>query len=189
MTLMPDEKTWEKAGVRITYLCFETMFSLKVQNIMRAKYLRPNPTPENPDQQIVDADVYTFYTAMPLVMRVDLEDGAASWGSNLKKAVESPDWLSDPSADFERLQRRAPADLFFECYEGYKATREQSFVAPQILQLGEPKEPPADPETGEVDQAAANFTSSSTPNGGMPLTVMPSQKRAEPSRSNQRKAK
>lgn len=189
MTLMPDEKTWEKDGVRITYLCFETMFSLKIQTIMRKKYLYASPTPEKPDQQLVPTPVYMFYMAMPLIMSVELGDEAASWGKKLKQAVESSDWLADPAADFIHFERRLPSSILMDCYDGYKETREKAFVAPVELQSPEPQPPAPDLETGEVDQIAQNFTSSATPNGGTPLTLMPSQKREAPSESNRRKAK
>jgi hypothetical protein len=189
MVLMPDEKTWEKEGVRITYLCFDTMFSLKVQTIMRKKYLYPSPTPENPDQHTVPTPVYMFYMAMPLIMSVELVDGAAGWGEKLKQAVESPEWLSDPVADFIRFERRMPTNILMDCYDGYKETREKAFVAPVELQTPEPLPPMPDPETGVVSEDAQNFTSSATPNGGTPLTLMPSQKREAPSVSSRRKAK
>jgi hypothetical protein len=189
MVLMPDEKTWEKEGVRITYLCFDTMFSLKVQTIMRKKYLYPSPTPENPDQHIVPTPVFMFYMAMPLIMSVELEDGAKSWGKKLKQAVESPEWLSDPVADFIRFERRLPSNILMDCYDGYKETREKAFLAPDELRGGEPKPPTPDPETGGVNEDAQNFTNSNSPTGGAPLKIMPSQKQGAPSVSSRRKAK
>lgn len=186
---MPDEKAWEKDGVRITYLCFDTPFSLRVQKVMRAKYLEDDPTPENPDQKLVPGEVYMFYAAMPLIVSVELADGASAWGKHLKREVDAPTWLNDPIADFQRLERSARIELFTEVFEGYMATREQAFVAPEILQRGEPQKPKPNPETGVIDPDALNFSESSTPNGGTPSNVKVLKGRGKSSRVPQQMVK
>lgn len=189
MTLITDEKTWEKEGVRITYLLFSTIFSLNVENVLREKYLVPDPTPEDPNQGIVPVEVFMFYRAMPLILAVELADTAPLWGKKLKQEIESPDWLSNPVADFIRIERRMPDDLLLKCYEGYKATREKALAAPLILQGGEPQKPRPDPETGVIDPETENFTESDTANGGTPSNVKVLPEREKPSSALRRKAK
>jgi hypothetical protein len=189
MTLMPETRVWEKQGVKITFLCYVTMLSLKVQNALREVYLYDAPTPENPQRQAVPVYVFAFYEAMPLIMSVELPDDAPLWGQILKRMIESPTWLSNPVADYKMIERTAPDQLLTNCYDGFKATRESAYIAPEEIRAGEPQHPQPDPVTGEVDQAALNFTQSSTPNGGAPLTVMPSPKQGARSQSNRQKAK
>lgn len=185
---MPETRTWCKDGVTITYLCFATMFSHKVQSALREKYLYDSPTPEKPDRQEIPTTVYMFYMAMPLIVSVDLIDDAPIWGQMLKRAVDSPNWLIDPIADFIQMERRAPDNLLMDCYEGFKQTREQAYASPVELKEGEPLKPAADPETGEVDQTALNFTESDTRNGGQSSPVKVLKGRAKSSIAPQQTA-
>jgi hypothetical protein len=166
MTLMPETRTWEKQGVTIEYLCFPTLFSHTISKTMRDKYSYPAPTANDPETTEVSTPVYIFYTAMPLIVSVSLVDDAPHWGQLLKAAVEDSNWLSDPVADYVRLERRAPDNLLIDCYEGYKLTREKAYGAALELQTPPPAEPQPDPETGEVSEDALNFTMSSASDGG-----------------------
>src|SRR5688500_13145660 len=104
-TLMPETRVWEKQGVRITYLCYDTMLSVKVQSALRDAYLYDAPTEDDPKRREIPTDVYIFYKAMPAVIAVELVDDAPLWGQILKREIESASWLNNPVADFKRLER------------------------------------------------------------------------------------
>jgi hypothetical protein len=163
--LMPEEKTWEKEGVSIIFLPYENTLSVIVQAAMRQAYLYDAPTDADPDRKEIPTMVYMFYKAMPLILSVSLSEDAPRWGRFLKDMVESPTWLQNPVSDYKQIEKRADANLLFDCYAGFNETREKVFAAPPELQSPEPQKPLPDPETGVVDPDALNFTDSSTPHG------------------------
>ena len=169
--LMPETRTWEKQGVTITYLCFENTLSIIVQAAMREAYLYDSPTESDSQAKAVPTTVFAFYKAMPLILKVDLADGAPRWGHFLKSKVESAKWLRDPIADYENIIRMGDSTILFDCYDGYLATREQAFAAPIELQSPEPLPPDPDPETGVIPEEKLNFTESSMSDGGTSSAV------------------
>lgn len=144
MSLMPREKSWTKDGVTIVYRTFNTQFNLIVAETMTKAFRFPSPTEEDSEAHAIPKAVQMFYLAMPSIVRVECESGAALWGDFLKQEVEQPTFLDNPVADYKRIQRNAPAELLTEIDEGYLATREKTYLAPDALRDDAPEDPGLD---------------------------------------------
>ncbi len=142
MAVMLREKTWEKEGVTITFLTYNTMLTLKVTEVLKKAFRFPTPTEDDPDAHSLPTPVQMFYLGMPSIARVALAEDAPLWGIMLKEAVESPTWLDDPVADYRRIHRNAPAEILSHVEDGWLATRESAHLAPADLR----KDPPVNPE-------------------------------------------
>jgi hypothetical protein len=158
MSAMPREKSWSKDGVTITYRTFNTPFTVTVSEVMSAALRFPTPTPEHPDHYSINKTVQIFYLAMPAIIKVECETGAALWGEILKEEVEKPSFLDDPVADYKRFIKTAPAEIFDMIDDGYLATREKTHLAPDPLRDDAPENPELDLEAtaarnGEKDLA------------------------------------
>lgn len=178
--LMPRTKIYEKDGVSIEYLTYDTMLKSRVQLLLRAAYEYPAPQEGYPDRKEVPTAVYVFYTAMPCIVGIKTVDVPPEWGRMLKAEVESPTWLNDPIADFKRMERFAPEDLLLQAYAGFKDTRETAYVAPPELQVPAPLPPEAFGLEGEAAQDMSNPTSAATDDGTPPMTPTSSAKPALP---------
>lgn len=173
-SLMPREKTWEKEGVIVTFLSYDTMRKKRVREMLYPLFQYPAPTDENPDRVEVPVEVYIFYAAMPCILKVELPEVSPIWGQMLKEEIESSSWLNDPVADYTRFEKFAPDTLLMDCYEGFKATRETAYVAPPELQSPQPVLSPEDTELvlqGEDIQTTENPTSSLITDGTQSLNM------------------
>ena len=171
---MPREKTWEKEGVIVTFLTFDTRRKRRVREMLYPAFQYPSPTDENPENYEVPVEVYIFYAAMPCILKVELPEVSPIWGEILKEEIESSSWLNDPVADYTRFEKFAPDTLLMDCYEGFKATRETAYMAPPELQGPPPVLSPENAELvlqGEDIQTTENPTSSLITDGTKSLNM------------------
>lgn len=153
--MMDRERTWTKDGVTVTYRTYNTQHNLIVSETLTKAFRVPTPTEENPDLHSIPSSVQMFYLAMPTIVKVECEPGAALWGEILKEEIENPSFLEDPVADYKRIQRTAPAEMLLEVEVGYIATREKKHLAPEELRNDPPENPDLDLErkvqVGQID--------------------------------------
>jgi hypothetical protein len=150
--MMPREKVWTKDGVTITFRTFNTPLNLTVAEVLTLAFRFPHPTPEDPDAHSIQKSVQVFYLAMPSIVKIECETGAALWGEILKEEIERSEFLDDPVADYKRLLKTAPIELLDMVDEGYLSTREKAHLAPEALR----NEPPDSPEMDLEKRAARN---------------------------------
>lgn len=164
--MMTRERIWTCDGVTITYRTYNTQFNLIVADTMTAAFRIPTPTKENPGMHSIPAAVQMFYQGMPSIVKVEYETGAAIWGEVLKEEFENPSFLEDPVSDYKRLLRIAPSDLLIKVEEGYMATRDKTYLAPDPLRDDPPDNPALDLEARAREEGPQDESHPITNGGG-----------------------
>jgi hypothetical protein len=181
-TLMPTKRTWvdPESGVEIEMITYHTILMERLKDTL-AKYKEADGTMSDVLATFIICAGSTTDVRIPA-------ENVPEWAKWLHTIVKDPMWLRDVGKTYESLTY-GPSDMLVMWYAAYDQTRDKSHAAPAELQQEKPKKPLPDPETGEVDQTALNFTSESKPDGVKPLTIMSLPMSDNQPTGRQRKAK
>jgi hypothetical protein len=180
-TLMPSKKIYiSEDGVEIEMITYRTILTDRLRNGLKSYF--------NADGTMPD-ELASFILCAATTTDVRLPaDNAPEWGCWLFEMVNNPTWRQNIAKTYDDLVY-APSDMIDKWWGAYLETRDTTHDAPSELKQERPSKPLPDPETGEVDQAAVNFTSESKADGAKQLTILSSPMPKDQPTGRQRKAK